>query len=695
MAPAGCGWSDWDIGAGGFMFGFRLPISAKLGLVGLLALLTVGAIGLNEMWDRADRAELAAQADDATTVRISTLQAAVATRRLVIMGRDVRLAPAPTDVDDVLKRANGFAADGLKAFDAAAAAEPPGKTRDGIDRAKDLTREYLAAVGEVAAARKEILDLQSRLGEQGVGWIKNMTALLGSNELAALPNAAEVTHALERADFYSASGRSALWAYFVRGDKSSQARTTAALENSTKFLKQARALTADPKVAPKIDEFLKFAPLYSETNEQTLKAADRLTAAIKGRADPARLALDKMLDETTGALTARAADIQARIGAQAARSRTIGLTLNIVVAAINLGSIIFAFLGISRPIARLNGAMDQMAKGNLDVEVPGTGRGDEIGDMAKTIAVIRQNAANEALAKQEETKREEIARAGRRKANMQRLADEFESAVGNIVNTVSSAATELEASAGTLTRSAATTEKLTSVVAEASEEASVNVQSVATATEEMTTSIGEIGRQVQESSRIAGDAVGQAEKTDARINALAEAAGRIGDVVKLITAIAEQTNLLALNATIEAARAGEAGKGFAVVAQEVKALATQTAKATDEIGAHIRGMQTATQESVAAIKEIGGTIGRISEIATTIASAVEQQGAATQEISRNVQQAARGTQRVASNITEVNRGAAETGSASSQVLGSAKSLANESSRLKLEMAKFLETVRAA
>jgi methyl-accepting chemotaxis protein len=677
------------------MLAVKLPISAKLGLVGLLALATIGAIALNEMWDRSDRAELTIERDHAGTVRSSTLAAAVATRRVVIMGRDVRLAMAPADVDDVLKRANGFAADGLKALDAASAAAPPGKTRDGLDRAKEMVKKYVAAVGEVAAARKEILDLQSKLGDQGLGWAKDMTALLASPELAALPNAAQVTHALERADFFSTSGRVSLWAYFVRGTKDAEARITAALDNCTKFLKEARALTSDPKVGARIDEFLKFAPLYSETIAQNLKAAERLTAAIKDRADPARLELDKILDETTAASNARTAEIQASLQQQAARSRTIGLTLDGVVALILIGSIVFSFLGVSRPIARLNGAMDQMAKGNLDVEVPGTTRGDEIGDMAKTIAVIRQNAANEALAKQEEVKREEVARAGRRKANMQKLADEFEKAVGNIVHTVSSAATELEASAGTLTKSADTTQKLASVVAEASEEASVNVQSVATATEEMTGSIGEIGRQVQESSRIAGEAVSQAEKTDARINALAEAAGRIGDVVKLITAIAEQTNLLALNATIEAARAGAAGKGFAVVAQEVKALATQTAKATDEIGAHIRGMQTATQESVAAIKEIGGTIGRISEIAATIAAAVEEQGAATQEISRNVQQAAQGTTQVASNITEVNRGAAETGSASAQVLGSAKSLANESSRLKLEMVKFLDTVRAA
>jgi methyl-accepting chemotaxis protein len=314
--------------------------------------------------------------------------------------------------------------------------------------------------------------------------------------------------------------------------------------------------------------------------------------------------------------------------------------------------------------------------------------------MAAAVGVFKDNMLEAERLRAEQSGNEQRA-AAQRKADMHKLADEFQAAVGAIVDTVSSASTELEAAAGTLTRTAEVTQELSGTVAAASEQASANVQSVASSTEEMTSSVNEISRQVQESSKIAVEAVRQAQQTDVRINQLSQAAGRIGDVVKLITAIAEQTNLLALNATIEAARAGEAGRGFAVVASEVKQLASQTAKATDEISTQIAGMQTATQDSVAAIKEIGGTIGRISEIASTIAAAVEEQGAATQEIARNVGEAAKGTQQVASNITDVNRGASETGSASAQVLSSAQSLSHESNHLKAEVDKFLMTVRAA
>ena len=221
------------------------------------------------------------------------------------------------------------------------------------------------------------------------------------------------------------------------------------------------------------------------------------------------------------------------------------------------------------------------------------------------------------------------------------------------------------------------------------------MQSVATATEELSASVDEIGRRVRESNKIADAAVTQAQQTDGRIGKLSRAAQEIGDVVKLITAIAEQTNLLALNATIEAARAGEAGRGFAVVASEVKSLASQTAKATDEISSHILGMQGATQELVAAIKEIGGTIGQISDIASSIASAVEQQSSATQEIARSVQTVAQGTQQAAANIMQVNRGATETGAASEEVLNSARTLSSESTRLREELDRFMANIRAA
>jgi methyl-accepting chemotaxis protein len=339
-------------------------------------------------------------------------------------------------------------------------------------------------------------------------------------------------------------------------------------------------------------------------------------------------------------------------------------------------------------------AMGRIAAGEFAVAVPGIGRRDEIGEMAAAVDVFKVNGMEKERLQAEQKAAAERAGA-ERKALMHRIAGEFEAAIGKIISTVSSTSTELEAAAGTLTATADTTQTLSGVVTAASEEASTNVQAVASASNELTASVGEISRQVTDSSKIANEAVAQAGRTDQRMTELSQAASRIGDVVKLITAIAEQTNLLALNATIEAARAGEAGKGFAVVAQEVKALAAQTAKATGEISTQISGMQVATQDSVAAIKEISGTIGHIAEIAATIAAAVEEQGAATQEIARNIQQAAHGTTEVASNIAEVNRGAGETGSAATQVLSSAQALAKESSRLEVEVEKFLRTVRAA
>jgi methyl-accepting chemotaxis protein len=383
---------------------------------------------------------------------------------------------------------------------------------------------------------------------------------------------------------------------------------------------------------------------------------------------------------------------------------------------ISASAAMFSFFGVARPIGHITQSMGALAGGNTDAEIPYAARKDEIGHMAAAVRIFRDNmianrrleaeqkeaeqraAVDRKAAEERELAQQKAAEekaAAERKAAMHALANSFEKAIGNIVDTVSSASTELEAAATTLTKTADTTQQLAGMVAAASEQASSNVHSVAASTDEMSSSVSEISRQVQESSRIAHDAVEQAQKTDARINALSQAANRIGDVVKLITAVAEQTNLLALNATIEAARAGEAGKGFAVVAQEVKALASQTAKATDEISSQIAGMQSETSLAVAAIKEIGSTIDRISEISSTIAAAVEEQGAATQEIARNVQQAATGTSQVATNITDVNRGAAETGSASTQVLASAQSLAKESTFLRTEVDKFLVTVRAA
>jgi methyl-accepting chemotaxis protein len=372
-------------------------------------------------------------------------------------------------------------------------------------------------------------------------------------------------------------------------------------------------------------------------------------------------------------------------------------TASIVIIVLMLLSITIAWMitrNVVKPLTALRERMASLSTGELDAPVANIDRGDEIGEMARTVGVFR-DAMIETNRLREEQAAVEGRQTAQRKTDMNRLADQFESEVGEIITLVSSAAGQLETSAGTLSRTADTVQTVSQRAADASSNASTSVHSVAAASEELASSVAEISRQVVSASRIAGEAVDQAQKTDTRISQLSQAAARIGDVVNLIKTIAEQTNLLALNATIEAARAGESGRGFAVVAAEVKTLAEQTAKATGEISQQITDIQSATQDSVVAIKEIGMTIGRISEISSTIASAVEEQGAATQEISRNVQRAAEGTSQGAANIADVQRGVTETGTASSQVLSAAQSLSTESGRLKREVGKFMESVRAA
>jgi methyl-accepting chemotaxis protein len=350
--------------------------------------------------------------------------------------------------------------------------------------------------------------------------------------------------------------------------------------------------------------------------------------------------------------------------------------------------------GLVRPLGSVCGVMDRLAKGDLAVEVPFVERRNEIGHISRSLAVFKDRLID---AERLRTEREEATTraVAERKSAMNRIAGEFEQSVGGIVDGAASAATEMQRSAQSLSAIAKETTRQSTTVAAAAEQTTANVRTVAAAAEELSTSGQEISRQIAQSASIAQSAVAQAERTNAMVEGLLDATQKIGEVMGLIQNIAAQTNLLALNATIEAARAGEAGKGFAVVASEVKALSTQTAKATEEIADQIQAIRDATGATAGAIREIGTTIAQIDEIATTIAAAVEEQGGSTKEIARSVQQAAQGTQGVMQNIAGVTTASGQVGTAAELVLGSAGDLAKQSDRLKQEVDSFLATVRAA
>ena len=473
------------------------------------------------------------------------------------------------------------------------------------------------------------------------------------------------------------------------------------IDSNTKIRATYEPMISSPEERALFNEWVKLWESYKKGTEQVMALSRKAAGQQPREAHELNTKTVNKIGLEADAVLKKGIDLnnagadKAAHGAADSYASALMMLAVILAAVVIIGVAVSFYLvrDVSTGIASIVAPMQALGKGDLSADIPHQGETTEIGAMADTLQVFKQEliakkAADEAAAADAEAKIER----GRRVDGITR---NFETVIGEIVQTVSSASTQLEASAGTLSATAERSQTLTSTVASASGEASANVQSVASATEELSSSVTEISRQVQESARMATGAVGQARTTNDRVSELSKAASRIGDVVELINTIAGQTNLLALNATIEAARAGEAGRGFAVVASEVKALAEQTAKATGEISQQITGIQGATQESVNAIKEISGTIEKLAEISSAIAAAVEEQGAATQEISRNVQQAARGTQQVSANISDVQRGAGETGAASSQVLSAARSLSGDSHRLKLEVGKFLESVRAA
>jgi methyl-accepting chemotaxis protein len=670
-------------------------IGNKLGLAGAVGvLLSLGMIG-NQMITEGTVAGVNELAAKQQTISDDSRAAELSVRQLQQAGRNIRMTRTPAEVEKTTAEIRQFrAAEEKQIDDALAVAVNPG-TRERLQKIKTTIGDYTTGVEELAKVQSEIFQMTDKRTAISAEWEKALAAQLASPALVALPNRQEVEILLNKVDSRVNGLRAATWRLEVTGEESQKqliARSTAVLIEN---LDRIRGVADDKAFQSGVDALASIVSRFTAANDAIVKLGDSRTDIIKNRTVTFVNQAIELIEAQVAFVGANAKSSKALAIAETIQANRINFVLAIVVMAAIVGSVLFTFFAISRPMMRLNGALGEMAAGHLDIAIPGADRGDEIGDLAKTVTVIRENAEQKARDEAEAQARQDQAAAKQRKADMIRLADDFESAVGEIVETVSSASTELEASASTLTATAVRSEQLTTMVAAASEEASTNVQSVASATEEMASSVNEISRQVQESARMAGDAVDQARKTNDRVSALSKAAARIGDVVELINTIAGQTNLLALNATIEAARAGEAGRGFAVVASEVKALAEQTAKATGEIGQQITGIQAATQESVNAIREISGTIEKLSEISSTIAAAVEEQGAATQEISRNVQQASQGTRQVSSNITDVQRGASETGSASSQVLSAAQSLSGDSNRLKLEVGKFLNSVRAA
>jgi methyl-accepting chemotaxis protein len=670
-------------------------IATKLGIAGLIGIfLSVGMV-INQVQTESSISQAAHRVDLQRHISELTLKAESGMKQIQIAARGIRAAKTEAELGRGVSELHAANVAEMKLLDEALLVAVSPEDKEVFDRIRSIFKDYSSPAEEQARLQKRTLQLLEASGILASDWAAAYQKASTSLASVVLPSAPDTERRLEQIESKFNAAQAANYHFAVTGAKTQREKVIAFSEYIDKALTGIRLRYDEKTFLHWIDLLLAINRSLVNSVNEFAKTEEEKERLVQERAIPIGAQGAKIMGSAISTAQSLAEEARERNFNELRRAKRISVGLSIMLVLSLIAAVVFSFVGIARPISLLTGAISQIAAGNLEIIVPGAGRGDEIGDMARSISVIRENAEQMAREDAAAKIREEQMAADRRRRDMYKLADDFESAVGAIIETVSSASVELEASASTLTSTAERARELTTMVAAASEEASANVQSVASATEEMSSSVDQISRQVQESTNIANEAVEQARKTNEHVSELAKAAARIGDVVELINSVAGQTNLLALNATIEAGRAGEAGHGFAVVASEVKALASQTAKATGEISEQVIGIQSATRESVAAINEIGNTILRMSQISSAIASAVKEQGAATQEISRNVHEAAQGTMLVSSNITDVQRGAGEARSASSLVLSAAQSLSGESSRLKVEVTKFLNSVRDA
>jgi len=649
----------------------------------LIFLAAIGAVGVlalsNAKDDFATYRTLARQTNEVGRIQATMLETQLHAKTFLLTGNE----DSAREVDSLASSIAGQIEQAKSLF------TDPALFRT-VERMGAELREYqetFAKILELQAARNESVNALNELGpkmEKALNSIMDSAYNDGDTEGAYLAG---------MAGRYFLAARVQSTRFLTEGTAESADNTRKELQNARERGNGMLAKLTDMDRRRGAMSFLALQRVYSTEFEKAVVATNKRDELVSRTLETLGPTVNARVEQLKSASVRNQDSLGAEATATIDNAST--MTISAALAAILLGllSALLIGRGLSRPIVSMTTAMTRLASGDRSVDVPGLNRGDEIGGMAKSVEVFKESLIRADQLAMEQAAEQEARQ--RRAEKIDALTRDFDRLVVDVLSRVSSAATQLHATAQGMSATAEQTTRQASAVAEASNQATANVETVAAAAEELSSSIQEISRQVSQSNTIAGAAVTTAQKTDATVRGLVEAAQRIGEVVQLINDIASQTNLLALNATIEAARAGEAGKGFAVVASEVKNLANQTAKATEDISGQIAGIQEVSREAASAIAEIGRVIGEISGISTAIAASVEEQGAATREISRNVQEAARGTQEVSGNIAGVTQAAEATGDASRQVLDAADGLTGEAEDLRGFVSRFLNDMRAA